>query len=348
MLRIQASPITDLTGLRAALQQAIQLEHSTIPPYLCALLTLSGNSDAVRYARRLIRDIVLEEMLHMSLACNIVNAIGGTPEINRPGLQPIYPGPLPMGIAGGVEVHLKRYSRALVRDVFMQIEEPELPLDIPVLGALPPDAASGPRTIGEFYAAIRHEIVRQTDAIFTGDPARQVTTGRFDASEEFVVSNVETALRAIETIVEQGEGTPQSPFDLQQDIAHYYRFQELEKGMKLVGNPGSPLKVGFDPAQPLVIDDDADVIKMVDNPQLVAIDISDAQAVQLSNECDRLYSRMLDELQMGFSGEPDKVDTAVETMQDFAGVARDLLAQQLTAGPQSGFFAGPRFRYSAA
>ena len=122
MLRIQAAPISDLASLRGALQDAIRLEHSTIPPYLCALMTLSGDSDAVRSARRLITDIVVEEMLHMNLACNVLNAIGGAPELNRPDFVPSYPGPLPMGIAGDLEVHLKRYSRALVHDVFMASE----------------------------------------------------------------------------------------------------------------------------------------------------------------------------------------------------------------------------------
>lgn len=346
MLRIQAKAIQTLPDLHEALQNAIRLEHSTIPPYLTALFTLSGNSESVQYARRLIKDIVLEEMLHMNLACNVLNAIGGAPEINRPNFIPCYPGPLPMGIAGGLQVHLKRYSHDLVRDVFMEIEEPEIPLTIPVKTTMLEAAATAPRTIGEFYADIRREIVRQGDAIFkNADPAKQVVTGLFDPGEELAVSSVETALLAIETIVEQGEGTPKAPTDLQHDVAHYYRFQELEKGMRLVDDPSSPLKVVFDPSKPIVIDDTADVVQMVDDPQLVTFDPADWRAAQLADECDAVYSKMLNALHDGFNGKPAKVGDAIGTMFEFKNGAGELLQQKLIAGPHAGSFAGPRFKY---
>jgi hypothetical protein len=250
-----------------------------------------------------------------------------------------------MAIAGGVEVHLKRYSHDLVRDVFMQIEEPETPLEIPIRVARLAAMAAPPQTIGEFYAAIRRQIVDLGEDIFKGDPGRQVVTGLFAPGEEFAVKNVETALLAIETIVEQGEGTPKSPLDLQKDVAHYYRFQELEKGMKLVEDPSSPLKVSFDPNQPIVIDDTTDVIQMVDDPQCVTIDPADQRAAQLSDECDAVYSRMLNALHEGFNGKPDKVGDAIGTMFEFKNGAGELLQQQLTAGPHAGQFAGPRFKY---
>ena len=88
-----------------------------------------------------IKDIVVEEMLHMTLACNILNAIGGHPVIADPSQIPTYPG-RPMGVAGGVEVHLRRFSKALVEDTFMKIEEPEEPLDIPTIEQ-PMDAEYG-------------------------------------------------------------------------------------------------------------------------------------------------------------------------------------------------------------
>lgn len=342
MLRIANAPINDVASLRDALQNALRLEHSTIPPYLCALMTLSGRSESVKYARQVIRDIVLEEMLHMTLAGNLLNAIGGTPEINHPNFVPTYPGLLPMGVAG-LEVHLKRYSRDVVRTVFMEIEEPEIPLQIPVMRRMIA-AVDEPQTIGEFYAAIRAEIVRQGDALFAGaDPARQVTTGFFGIDEEFAVSNVETALLAIDTIVEQGEGTPKSPVDLQGDIAHYYRFQELEKGMKLVADPASPAKFSFDPDQPIVIDEAADVIQMIDDPQLFVFTPAHKRAAQLADECDIIYGKMLNALHEGFNGKPNKVGDAVGTMFEFRNAAEELLQQQLNPGE----FAGPRFHYVA-
>src|SRR5438270_2108 len=69
-------------GLLSGLQQAIQLEHGTIPTYLYALYSIKPDSNTEIQER--IRSIVIQEMLHMGLACNILNALGGSPVIDRP------------------------------------------------------------------------------------------------------------------------------------------------------------------------------------------------------------------------------------------------------------------------
>src|SRR5436305_15204459 len=107
-----AQPLSSVEDVRGALQNAIRLEHSTIPPYLTALSTLSGNSPSVQYARQVIHDVVVEEMLHMTVACNILNAIGGQPAIADPDFVPKYPHELPMGVAVEPLVRLRRSSKA--------------------------------------------------------------------------------------------------------------------------------------------------------------------------------------------------------------------------------------------
>jgi len=344
MLRIKPQPLSTVADLYAALQNAIRLEHSTIPPYLTALATLSGNSPSVKYARKVIRDVVTEEMLHMTLACNVLNAIGGHPAIAGSNFVPSYPHELPMGVAGDLVVHLKRYSKDLIENTFMRIEEPEIVLDIPTKKTELALEAVTPLTIGQFYALIRGQLVAHPE-LFTGDPALQVT-GFFTApGENIAVTDVKSALLAIETIVEQGEGTPKSLTDLQNEIAHYYRFQQFSKGMEIVQDPASPLKFSFDPGKPLTIDDTADVIQMVDDPSRITYDAADWRAEQLSVECDASYSRILNALHFGFNGKPDKVSDAVGTMFEFKTIVGELLQQQLTAGPNAGQFAGPRFRY---
>jgi hypothetical protein len=101
MIRIASGPIVGRAGVVEALQNAVRLEHATVPPYLTALYTLKPGGAGVRVAAGILRGIVEEEMLHMALACNILNAIGGTPRIAEPGFIPDYPGPLPMGIEEG-------------------------------------------------------------------------------------------------------------------------------------------------------------------------------------------------------------------------------------------------------
>jgi ferritin-like protein len=337
VVEIYAAPITNLTQLRDAVQNAIQLEHATIPPYLTAYYTLSGASPSVNYAKRLIRGIVNQEMLHMALACNILNAIGGAPRIADPSFIPTYPGRLPMGVEASVEIHLKRYSRDLVEQTFMSIEEPEVPLHIPVKPAL--FTAVEIRTIGQFYSSIRAELVRQGDPIFTGGSDKQAI-GALGAT---AVTNVNTAVSAINTIVEQGEGTPTSPAGMANTVAHYYRFQELAKGMKIVSDPASPLGFSFDPRQPITIDDNLDVIQMVDDPQLVSFE---GTAAQLADACDVAYSDLLRILHEAFNGMPNKIDEAIDQMTGVLDPAiTNVLGVQMTAGPHNGQYAGARFKY---
>src|ERR1700676_3157847 len=116
----------------------------------------------------------------------------------------------------------------------MVIEEPEDPLHFPVL-KLALEAAA-PTTIGQFYDKIKKQIQEQGNKIFTGDPKRQLTTG-FGLLQTIHVHDVDSAIAAINLIVEQGEGTKKSPLDPEGTPAHYYRFAEIYYGKMLIPNP---------------------------------------------------------------------------------------------------------------
>src|SRR5258705_12178811 len=87
--------VTSLKSLREHLQWAIELEHSTIPPYLCALYSIEQdhNLEAVE----VISSVLVEEMLHTTLAANLLNAVGGQPQLDNQKMLPGYPRPLPHG-----------------------------------------------------------------------------------------------------------------------------------------------------------------------------------------------------------------------------------------------------------
>ena len=72
--------IRTVEDLREHLQWAIELEHSTLPPYLTALYSIKDGHNTE--AAEVIQSVFLEEMLHMTLAANILNAVGGAPEID--------------------------------------------------------------------------------------------------------------------------------------------------------------------------------------------------------------------------------------------------------------------------
>jgi hypothetical protein len=78
--------IATLESLREHLQWAIELEHFTLPPYLCALYSL----DAARNpdASEVVASVLVEEMLHMTLAANLLNAVGGHPRLDTPQTRP--------------------------------------------------------------------------------------------------------------------------------------------------------------------------------------------------------------------------------------------------------------------
>ncbi|HEX6100976.1 MAG TPA: ferritin-like protein [Thermoanaerobaculia bacterium] len=236
MIRLQPSVLEGVLqpksaqDLWPALQQAIELEHSTIPPYLYALYSLNTSANAEIAA--ILQSVVVEEMLHMTLSSNVLNALGGSPSIDRPDFIPKYPGPLPGGVQSDLTVHLAPFSLNQL-DTFLQIEEPEDPIEFKSLQAM---EALPEITIGQFYTAILLAIEILGDGAFVKPPRNQV--GPDLMPESIVVYDVATAKAAITTIIEQGEGTSTSPLEVVgAGFAHYYRYMQIKKGNRLVKNP---------------------------------------------------------------------------------------------------------------
>ncbi len=338
----QAPPLVSLEDLRYSLQKAIELEHATIPTYLTALYSIKDGTNLE--IARLLKSVVVEEMLHMSLACNVLNAIGGHPVINQQSFIPTYPGPLPMGIGSEpgkpFDVPLKKLSKELIREVFMVIEEPEDPLHFKTkVFAISAEAMPQYKTIGQFYESIKNKIEELGQGIFTGDPSLQVT-GWFASNELFPVTDVASAKRAIDIIITQGEGTRISPLDAEGMPAHYYRYEEIYRGRYLVKDPEEPEGFSFS-GKPIKFDKDG-VWPMGDNPTEQDFP-QGSLALRLANQFDYTYTSLLNSLHSTFNGEPKRLDAALGLM-----FSLKLLAQQLMATPLPGqkYNAGPRFLYS--
>jgi ferritin-like protein len=336
MLQLEARLFETLDtpdGVPTALQHAVALEHSTIPTYLYALYSLApGRNTEIA---ELIASVVIEEMSHMALACNILNAIGGSPRIDDPELIPRYPGPLPGGVESQLVVPLARFSRKLVHDVFMEIEEPEDPLRFKVRRQAVPE-----KTIGRFYTAIKD---RLEESMFTGDPDLQVT-GVFSDLGLIAVHDVETASTAIDTIVEQGEGTKQSPLDPEHDPAHYYRFAEIYHGKQLIPNedapPDAPPDERYVYGGPPIPFDPAGVLPVPTNPKLSDYPAG-SQARYACNAFNYTYTSVLKSLHAAFNGDPGRLPAAIGLMESLKLQALDLVQIQLPSGNH----AGPSFEY---
>src|SRR4051812_519291 len=81
-----AVAITTVDSLRRHLQWAIEVEHGTLPPYLCALYSMKDGANDE--AAEVVHSVFMEEMLHLTMAANILNAVGGRPVIDAPSLLP--------------------------------------------------------------------------------------------------------------------------------------------------------------------------------------------------------------------------------------------------------------------
>ncbi len=112
--------INTLDDLHDYLDHAMRIEHATIPPYLLALYSIQPGTNLD--ATQVLRVIVVEEMLHLTLAANLLNAVGGKPNLTVPGFVPKYPAYLPDG-EDDFQVHLQAFSEETV-DTFLKIEAP--------------------------------------------------------------------------------------------------------------------------------------------------------------------------------------------------------------------------------
>ena len=113
--------ITTIESLREHLQWAIEIEHATIPPYLCALYSIKEGHN--QESHEVVESVFIEEMLHMTLAANVLNAIGGTPVVDKPDFIAQYPAYLPHSNQA-FEAPLLKFSPEAI-EVFLQIEKPE-------------------------------------------------------------------------------------------------------------------------------------------------------------------------------------------------------------------------------
>jgi hypothetical protein len=319
--------------LMQALQLAIELEHSTIPPYLCALYSIKPGTNVE--VAGLIRSVVVEEMLHMAQVANIFIAIGGSPNIGHAKFVPLYPGPLPGGLRTGLIVRLRRCSIEQIRDCFMSIEEPEKIVHIKRLAMQLNEKV----TIGWFYDQIiaALDTLSASGKIKFGNEARQVKdwTG---PGQLYVIKSLDDAKNAIAEIKEQGEGTARDPGDGDHELAHYYKFAEIVAGHHLERVDNTFKYTG----PPIPFDPDG-VWPMIDDPNTVLYPAG-SRAQILAQQFAQSYQALLTALNRTFNGDPGYLGQSIGLMYSLDLQARELM--QTPSGIKDGTTAGPSFQLS--
>jgi len=344
--------IRDVESLHRHLYSALQLEHATIPPYLSALYSIKPGTNAE--ATHALRVVAVEEMLHLTLVGNLLNAVGGTPDLTQAGFVPAYPSYLPDGELD-FTVNCERFSKNAI-ETFLKIERPadlydgrevtlsKQPRDVVILAAHP-NHKEAPQehffSIGQFYQAIeeglRHLHKEMGDALFSGDPAHQISSEYYYSGGGKLISitNLETALAALDLIAEQGEGIAGNIFDEDGELSHYFRFHQLVAGRfyQKGDNPhepsGAPLEVNWEEVFPIKTN-----AKLADYSENTALA---QQAMGFNNA----YADFLDLLTKAFAGEPHLFTDAVGDMFRLKEMFYQLMRQPLTAS--GGVNAAPTF-----
>ena len=318
--------ITTLESLRTHLQWAIELEHATVAPYMTALYSIKNGTNAESV--EVIKSVFLEEMLHMALAANILNAIGGTPLFDYDGFIAKFPTPLPHG-DGSFVVGLTKFSAEAIES-FLKIERPAETDAEPL--------EENYHSIGQFYSAIIVGLKEccaalGEDQVFTGDPTWQLTaeTTYYGGAGGLIgVTDLASALAAMDEIVEQGEGMDHdSIFDGdtnmfhadREEVGHYFRFQEILKGQSYqAGDTAASGPSG----ERFIVDWDA-VHNMRPNP-----DINDYPVGSLPRDKMEAYAQgysdMLRIMERSFAGDPKLFGETVGMMFELRHIASELMA----------------------
>ena len=337
--------------------EAAELEHAITCQYLFAAFSLKRSVDEGVTDRQLRvidrwRATTLEvahlEMLHLAQVNNLLTSIGAAPRVARPNL-PASGRHFPPGVQFALVpfseralrhfLYLERPEGISLRDAdgFDVLEEAEPLMSEEDIVPRPQDFG----TVGHLYRSIeeglKHLAAKHGEKwLFIGPPRAQATPDAFHWKDLVPVTDLESALAAIETIVEQGEG----PRGHWRD-AHYGRFLEV-LGDFLELRRADP---SFDPARPVLA---ACVRHPVDGPKGPLItDPTTARIVDAFNVSYEIALYLLARY-FGHGSESDEelqtlADLSVELMIEVIGPLGSLITT-LPIGPDHpGATAGPSF-----
>ncbi|MFI9361520.1 ferritin-like protein [Kitasatospora sp. NPDC053057] len=263
-------PITTREELIKHLKQAARLETITIPMYLYPSFSIASRGysqwDPGMGAFRLIRSIVVEEMLHLCLVRNLLVALGEGDRIKfyDEKFMPSFPMYMPHRWPP-LELHMGPCSRELVRDVFMEFEKPA------PKGRPQPVPEGWYPSIGKFYEAVGKGLKlldsQIADLWKSNKPHLQYVAAYWNkdgGGEPVQIKDLKTAQDALKIIVDQGEGTkdnklsvpidPLKPVPGLDEMPHYIKFKRIADGVEPIG-PVWPLPT--DPEAGLYADDHA-------------------------------------------------------------------------------------------
>ncbi|EWH09426.1 hypothetical protein DS2_12869 [Catenovulum agarivorans DS-2] len=341
-----------LAKIQQDLQTAIELELSTLPPYLTAYFSIHPGTNVA--AANAIRSVFMEEMLHLCLAGNTLVSIGGQVKLGKDNI-PKYP--LTLEFKGReFAINLEKFSKSAIQ-TFRRIELPDgmppLELSLKAQQDLNVDGYS----IGEFYHNIIKELValdneysKQGKHLFSQDTSSQITETYFwrGGGKPIAVTDISSAKQALNEIIDQGEGAAASlydgdydDYDQHQDLAHYYKFSQVYYGRHYLPDDdpkmpptGEPIEVNYQ-----------QVYSMVKNPTHQSY-AQNPDLQSLNHKFNQAYSLMLQQIEQAFSGNPRVLYNAIMNgMHDLSPIATTMAKIELDPAKTDGLTGCPSFEW---
>ena len=343
------------------LTEAAELEHGISCCYLFTAFSMKrdlkegiteAQLDKVRRWRGTVLQIAIQEMVHMALACNLLTAVGGAPHVRRPNLPSS-----PRAYPPTFRLQLLPFNfETLESFVFIERPEDQEPKDSsPGLPTQPPgkfsDIFSSERqyqTVGHLYRGIEDGLRYLTqklgeDGLFIGPPDAQIADAYFSLPGLIPVTGLESAIAAIEGIVEQGEGARAD-----NQNSHYGRFvtmrDEYAELLKedpdfVLGRPVAANPYSMFPSDLVSLD----AVCQIEDPLTQDV-------CNLFDGCYEIMIQMLVRLLMHSGESEDQLtllaDISVGLMMDVISPLGDTLTTLPVGESNPGMTAGPSFRFS--
>lgn len=243
------------------LAEASELEHNLMCLYLYAVFSLKESTqeglsgpefEAVGRWRRMILDVCVQEMAHLALVSNLTVAVGGSAHFFRSDF-PMKPGYFPSDFV----MELAPFDQDTLQH-FIFLERPK---DQPVPDAMTAQdkddyQREAPRgrlmthvgdykTVGQLYEAVQDGIAFLCEkigekALFCGPPALQISPDDVKLEGLTVITDQASAVKALQAIVEQGEGGKG------QEGSHFASFCQIKEEYEALLNANPH----FQPARP--------------------------------------------------------------------------------------------------
>lgn len=226
-----------------ALTEAAELEHGLLTQYLFAAYSMKkgveegltpAQFELVRRWEAIVLSVAREEMAHLGTVCNMLTAVGGTPRLGRPNFPQGNEGAFHKlaGSAYPFDFQLERFGESSLAR-FIAAEMPPDVREADTFESLTPDPLQFDR-LGELYRQIA-DAFRRLDAayrqrrerLFIGPPQAQDQSGWAANLRLRPVTDVRSAVAAVDFIVLEGEGSPADRAG-----SHYQRFLEVRKQLR--------------------------------------------------------------------------------------------------------------------